>query len=101
MGDLRIKIQGRPFRISQIQNGNIFISTRYNGIYELAWSESKSRNSLRDNYSLIHYDTLCGLPSLTLGALTVIQDKIYVVIGDQGLYYYDKFSQSFKRDSSI
>ncbi|MEP6737558.1 MAG: hypothetical protein ABJA70_18685 [Chryseolinea sp.] len=100
-GKNKIQIEGRPYRISQLKNGNVFISTRYNGVYEIRWSEPKVKHTLSDNYTLIHYDASCGLPSLTLGPLSVVKDKIYVPTMENGPYNFNMMTNSFQMDSSM
>lgn len=72
-----VALSGRPYRIGRSDNGNVFIGTRFKGVFEFSFNTSTSPDDRRlaDIKSVNHYDTTRGLPSMVNGPLIVARNR--------------------------
>ena len=95
-----LHLEGRIVKIEENPDGSLWISTRYNGLYKLDWSPSNARRTFDEDYALIHYDTLHGLPELSYNAVFNANTETYVSTR-AGIFRFDSVTQKFTLNEEI
>ena len=93
------KINEEIVLVTEDENGDLWLSTYYDGIYKLKYGGlSKKKDS--QNFKT-HFDTISGLPSMEFNAAFRLNKDIYVVNADVGLFKFSRNSRTFTLDSII
>ena len=96
----RLNISAAAYHFARSENGNLFIDTRRDGIYEVAWTDPNSKHRLSDAYTLIHHTPENGLASLNVKALGRIGNTVYVSTVNS-VQFYDETKRTFQIDTLI
>jgi signal transduction histidine kinase/DNA-binding response OmpR family regulator len=96
----RLNISAAAYHFARSDNGNLFIDTRRDGIYEVAWTDPAGRHRLSDAYTLIHHTPENGLASLNVKALGRIGNTVYVSTVNT-VQFYDEAKRTFQVDTLI
>ncbi len=83
------EITNAVFFIDSDNEGNLWVSTDYNGVYKLDFAENMEK------CNLAYYDTTSGLP-LNERINVSCTDKYVFALTEKGLYQYDKNENTFK-----
>lgn len=88
-------LKGLTVSIEEDTHGNIWLGTYLNGVYLIKKNEKNNFDfSSPDNYEIIHYDTIAGLPSLQPTRVYKINNEM-VFATYQGLYKFNEKEQQF------
>ncbi len=92
------KLQEEIVKIIEEPNGDLWLSTYYNGVYKL--KKTTTDTIIKDSlYPVQHYDTLAGLPTIEYNDIFYLDKKIYALNSSNGIYRFDKKSQLFSKDT--
>lgn len=91
-----ISIEDRIIRMEEDTDGSLWISTRYNGVYNVKGLDQ----GLNSNFTVKHYDTSDGLPKVNYNVVYRVKNEIIFSTPD-GLYRFDKITQKFKPDAVL
>lgn len=81
-------------------DGTIFINSRRNGIYEMAWQTSGAAHSLRDAFKLIHHGPENGLSSNKIRWLERVGNTVYAST-DEAMHRFNPDKRVFEVDSLL
>lgn len=84
--------------ILEASNGDLWLQTSYEGLY-FAEKQPK-KNNAEISFALKQYDTLAGLPTMTYNFPYLFDEELYVT-ADDGMYNFNKTTQTFAKDSLL
>lgn len=80
-------------------DGTIFLNSRRNGIYEMAW-ETPGPHTLRDNFKLLHHGPENGLSSNKIRWLERVGNAVYAST-DEAMHRFNPAKRVFEVDSLL
>ncbi len=86
-------INGDIISIEEEKNGNIWVTTYYNGVFYLK-NNNKNSKIIEEQYELFRYDKSHNLPSLRLNEVYRINNEIYFATR-RGFYKFDNKKEKF------
>ncbi len=98
-GKQRLKIKTNAYGFARGDNGNIFINTRRNGIYEVQWQTPGQSHTLNDPYQLIHHDTTRGI-SLNVKSIERVGNSVFAST-DKQFSKYNDLTHRFEVDTVV
>ena len=81
-------------------DGTIFINSRRNGIYEIAWQKPGAMHSLADPFKLIHHGPENGLSSNKIRWLERVGNTVYAST-DEAMHRFNPTRRAFEVDSVL
>lgn len=81
-------------------DGTIFINSRRNGIYEIAWQTPGAMHSLADPFKLIHHGPENGLSSNKIRWLEKVGNTVYAST-DAAMHRFNPAKRRFEADSVL
>lgn len=81
-------------------DGTIFLNSRRNGIYEMAWQTPGAAHSLRDDFKLIHHGPENGLSSNKIRWLERVGNTVYAST-DEAMHRFNPDKRVFEVDSLL
>lgn len=91
-----LQIPGRVLRLTQDNAGDIWIGSRYSGVYRI--QPDTIGHSFLGGSTITSYDTSSGLVSPEYNVIKIMNDQIYVV-SQKHVYQYDESRDRFTIDS--
>ena len=89
-----VKIEHEISKITEIPNGDLWLSTYHDGLYKL-------KKTASNHPKLSHYDTISGLPSMTYNFAFNIKNKLYISNQENGIFLLDEKKQIFSKDTIL
>ena len=87
-------IKGEIISIEEEKNGNIWLTTYFNGVFYLKKKTNVKNLPISEQYELCHYDETNGLPSIRLNSVYEIDNQIFFSTR-KGFYEFDKAKEMF------
>lgn len=81
-------------------DGTVFINSRRNGIYEIAWQTQGAVHSLADPFKLIHHGPENGLSSNKIRWLERVGNTVYAST-DEAMHRFNPVRRAFEVDSVL
>ncbi|MCF0065292.1 ATP-binding protein [Dyadobacter chenwenxiniae] len=99
-GGRRDDMQFYSESFARAADGTIFINSRRNGIYEMAWQRPETIHSLRNTFNLIHHGPENGLSSNKIRWLERVGNTVYAST-DEAMHRFNPSRGGFEIDSVL
>jgi signal transduction histidine kinase/DNA-binding response OmpR family regulator/ligand-binding sensor domain-containing protein len=96
-GDRRDDMKFYSESFARAPDGTIFINSRRNGIYEMAWQNPGQTHTLQDAFKLIHHGAENGLSSNKIRWLERVGNTVYAST-DVGMHKFNPSKRAFEID---
>lgn len=98
--DSVLTVEGRILGMVENEDGSMWLSTRYNGVYKLTFPSTNANRSFKGAYNISHYDTLDGLPGMSYNFVGQARGQVYFS-SPTGIYTFNAATQRFLPDSLL